>query len=154
METGTQNHEGIVGAAAAVEFLASLVAGPIRRVRLQTVFDALHDRATVLVEQLWRGLSEIQGVRVYGPLPTEPRTPTVSFSVSGVPSVAVCRRLAEAGVFASHGDFYATTAVRRLGVPGDRLVRVGCACYTTGEEIDRLLAVVRDVATNRSFLPA
>jgi selenocysteine lyase/cysteine desulfurase len=145
LETGTQNHEGIVGAAAAVEFLTSLASGATRRVRLQTVFDALHDRASVLVDQLWRGLSEIQGVRLYGPLPTEPRTPTVSFTVSGVSSDAVCRRLAEAAVFASHGDFYATTAVRRLGCSGDGLVRVGCACYTTGEEIDRLLDVVRDV---------
>jgi selenocysteine lyase/cysteine desulfurase len=94
-------------------------------------------------------LSEIPGVRVYGSPPTEPRTPTVSFTAGGVPSDDVCRRLAESGVFASHGDFYATTAVRRLGAPEGGLVRVGCACYTTDEEIVRLLAVVRDLATSR-----
>src|SRR5262249_58661281 len=31
LETGTQNHEGIVGAAAAVDFLAMLADGPCRR---------------------------------------------------------------------------------------------------------------------------
>ena len=149
METGTQNHEGIVGAAAAVDFLDSLAAGPNRRVRLQTVYDALHERAGSLIERLWRGLSEVPGVRLYGPPPTEPRTPTVSFAISGVPSDAVCRRLAEEGIFASHGDFYATTAVRRLEVPEDGLVRVGCACYSTSEEIDRLLAVVLSLASGR-----
>ena len=40
METGTQNHEGIVGAAAAVEFLASLGQGPTRRGRLESAFAA------------------------------------------------------------------------------------------------------------------
>ena len=38
-ETGTQNHEGIAGAAAAVEFLASLASGGTRRDRLRTAFD-------------------------------------------------------------------------------------------------------------------
>jgi selenocysteine lyase/cysteine desulfurase len=41
-------------------------------------------------------------------------------------------------VFVSSGDFYATTVVERLGV-SDGLVRAGCACYTTEEEVDRLI---------------
>jgi selenocysteine lyase/cysteine desulfurase len=143
LETGTQNHEGIVGAAAAVDFLAGLTDGPTRRDRLRTVFDVLHERGAALVERLWQGLSEIDGVHLYGPPPAEPRTPTVSFTVGDLPSEAVCRRLAGAAIFASHGDFYATTAIERLGQSGPGLVRIGCACYTTEEEIDRLLAAVR-----------
>jgi cysteine desulfurase family protein (TIGR01976 family) len=146
LETGTQNHEGIVGAAAAVEFLASLADGPTRRARLQAAFDGLHERAMALVEHVWRGLTGIQGVRLFGPPPTAPRTPTVSFTVGSVPSAEVCRRLADLGLFASHGDFYASTAVERLGCSREGLVRVGCACYTTEEEIDRLLAAVREIA--------
>ena len=145
LETGTQNHEGIVGAAAAVEFLAALADGPTRRDRLRATFDVLHERGTALVERLWRGLTEIDGVRLYGPSPAEPRTPTVSFTVGDLPSEEVCRRLADRGIFASHGDFYATTVVERLGLSGRGLVRIGCACYTTEEEIDRLLAAVREI---------
>ena len=82
----------------------------------------------------------------HGPAPSEPRTPTVSFVLDGIPSVEVCRRLADRGLFASHGDFYATTAVERLGLSREGLVRIGCACYTTDEEIDRLLEFVRGIA--------
>jgi selenocysteine lyase/cysteine desulfurase len=99
-----------------------------------------------VVERLWRELDEIPGVRLYGPPPSEPRTPTVSFAVGEVPSDEVCLRLADRGIFASHGNFYAATAVERLGLSGRGLVRIGCACYTTGQEIDRLLAAVREVA--------
>jgi selenocysteine lyase/cysteine desulfurase len=51
----------------------------------------------------------------------------------------VAKSLAERGIFLSHGDFYATTVVERLGLTPDGLVRAGCACYTTVEEVDRLL---------------
>jgi selenocysteine lyase/cysteine desulfurase len=146
LETGTQNHEGMVGAAAAVGFLASLADGPTRRARLRNAFDALHERGRALTETLWGGLSDIKGVRLYGPPPSEPRTPTVSFVVEGRPSIEVCRRLADRGLFASHGDFYARTVTERLGLAQEGLVRVGCACYTTDEEIERLLEAVREVA--------
>jgi selenocysteine lyase/cysteine desulfurase len=43
----------------------------------------------------------------------------------------------------SNGDFYATTIVERLGLAGDGLVRAGCACYTTEDEVERLIAGVR-----------
>ena len=39
----------------------------------------------------------------------------------------------------SHGDFYAATVVERLGLGAEGLVRAGCACYTTEEEIDSAL---------------
>src|SRR5712675_2811450 len=61
-ETGTQNHEGIAGAAAAVDFLASLAPAPTRRERLGTGFRQLHERGQTLIKQLWDGLSEIERV--------------------------------------------------------------------------------------------
>ena len=87
---------------------------------------------------------------VYGPPPSEPRTPTVSFTVSGLASEAVARALAERAVFASNGDFYATTVVARLGHAVDGVVRAGCACYTTLDEVERLLEGVRVLAHGRS----
>ena len=144
LETGTQNHEGIMGAAAAVRFLASLAGGFEGREALQATFDALHARGRCLVERLWTGLRAIQGVSVYGPPPDRPRTPTVSFTVEGQDPGDVAARLARAGVFVSHGDFYATTIVRRLAPAG--LVRAGCACYTTDEEVERLIDGVTDLA--------
>jgi cysteine desulfurase family protein (TIGR01976 family) len=153
LETGTQNHEGIVGAAAAVEFLASLAEGPTRRARMEGAFKALHARGQQLVERLWSGLRALEGVAVYGPSPSEPRTPTVSFALRGVPSDDVARALAGKAVFVSNGDFYATTAVARLGHAADGVVRAGCACYTTLDEVERLLdgvgALVRRAGSPR-----
>jgi cysteine desulfurase family protein (TIGR01976 family) len=146
LETGTQNHEGIVGARAAVDFLASLAEGATRRERLEATFAALHARGQELLERLWSGLHALPSVRVYGPAPGEPRTPTVSFVVDGVPAETVARSLAERAVFVSHGDFYATTVVEQLGQAEAGLVRAGCACYTHADEVDRLLSAVADVA--------
>ena len=138
-ETGTQNHEGIAGAAAAVEFLASLASGPTRRDRLRAAFAGLHQRGRDLLEQFWSGLTSIDGVRIYGPPFDAPRTPTIAFTVNGIPSIDVAKKLAREGIFASNGDFYAATVIERLGLGEDGVVRAGCACYTTSEEIKRLV---------------
>ena len=149
LETGTQNHEGIVGAAAAVDFLASLTTTPgqTRRQALASVFDALHARGQALITRLFTGLAAIPGVTVYGPPPSAPRTPTVAFVVADRPSDEVARELVSRGLFLSNGDFYATTIVERLGHAADGVVRAGCACYTTDEEVERLIAAVAEIAS-------
>jgi selenocysteine lyase/cysteine desulfurase len=179
LETGTQSHEAIVGARAAVDFLASLgslvatrrrepwerasedfkddetlvgsesagkaATGADRRVALAKSFAALHAHGELLFTRLWGGLQQIPGVKLFGPEPGKPRTPTVGFTLAGHSSDSVAEALAEQGVFVSNGDFYAMTLVERLGVT-DGLVRAGCACYTTLEEIERLLNGVRQLA--------
>jgi cysteine desulfurase family protein (TIGR01976 family) len=144
-ETGTQNHEGIAGAAAAVDFLASLAPGPTLHGRLDAAFRQLHEHGDALITQLWNGLREIERVRLYGLPPGTARTPTIAFTINDVPSIEVAKNLAERGIFLSHGDFYALTVVERLGLAPDGLVRAGCACYTTAEEIDRLLGAVGEL---------
>jgi cysteine desulfurase family protein (TIGR01976 family) len=152
LETGTQNHEGIVGAGAAVDFLASLAGetrgGQSRRSRLTRAYSTLFARGEALLERMWRGLDAIPGVTLFGPPPGQPRTPTVAFAVAGRASEDVARRLARRGVFVSHGDFYAATAIRRIGREADGVVRAGCACYTTAEEVDRLLEAVALLPTD------
>jgi len=144
LETGTLNHEGIVGAGAAVDFLASLSGERLpRRERLARVSQSLHERGEELLAQLWHGLEAIAQVELYGPPPGSARTATLSFAVAGHASAAVAAFLAARGVFVSHGDFYATTAVRVLGHEHDGLVRAGCAAYTTADEVARLIEGVR-----------
>jgi cysteine desulfurase family protein (TIGR01976 family) len=151
LETGTQNHEGIAGLKAAIEFLVSLAPGEgTRRARLVTTFDTLHQRGEALLRRMWEGLGGISGVRRFGPPPGMPRTPTVSFAVEGRSSAEVAGACAARGVFVSNGDFYATTVVERLGYGREGLVRAGCACYTTAEEVDRLLGCVRLAAAGAS----
>ena len=172
-ETGTLNHEGIAGAAAAVDFLASLAgeaelnspailagksgdAGSTRpkkgrlsdgsrRQRLGRAMEAIHQRCTALTRQMWNGLAEIDGVTLYGPSLDAPRTSTVAFTVRGIASPEVARRLADRGMFVSHGNFYAATVIERLGLGREGLVRAGCACYTTADEVERLVDGVREI---------
>jgi len=167
-EMGTQNHEGIAGAAAAVDFYASLAGYADasgseryrtandserdqdstlnRRAALVNAFAGLRAHSSPQVVKLWDALSSINGVRLFGPPPHIARTPTVSFIVKNVASTEVARRLAERGLFVSHGDFYAQTVVDRLGLQPEGLVRVGCACYTSDEEIERLIEAIRELA--------
>lgn len=155
-ETGTVNAEGMAGTTAAVEFLAGLVKGGrkatandalTRADRLDTLFPELEERERALLGRLWEGLEEIPGVRLYGPPPAEDRAPTLSFSVNGIHSRKVSSRLAdEAGAFLSHGNFYAATAVERLGMKEDGLVRAGISIYTTSEEVDRVVEGVTRIA--------
>jgi cysteine desulfurase family protein (TIGR01976 family) len=148
LETGTQNHEGIVGAAAAVDFLAGIGAAGdehARRTALESTFAALHQRGETLVHRLWDGLSAIEGVTLYGPPPGHPRTPTVGFTVRGHSTDDVATALAQRGVFVSNGDFYAATIIDRLGLGTQGLVRAGCSCYTTDEEVERLIVGVQQL---------
>ena len=148
LETGTLNHEGIAGAAAAVAFLAGLHPDPNldRRLRLALVYEALDQRGHEQVSKLWSELDAIPGVKLFGPGPDQERTSTLSFLVEGVPSERVTYQLAEQGVFTSHGDFYASTVVERLGLIPDGLVRAGCACYTSDSEIERLAHGVQKIS--------
>ena len=148
LETGTQNHEGIIGAAAAVNYLASIGGeGGSRRERLTRAFRALHARGERLFAQLWDGLSAIPGVTIYGPPAGSPRTPTVSFTVRGHTTLEVAQHLVKTGVYASNGDFYAATVAQVLGRGDDGFVRAGAACYTSEEEVGRLVEGVRTLSS-------
>jgi selenocysteine lyase/cysteine desulfurase len=95
-------------------------------------------------------MAAIRGVRVYGPPPDAARTPTMSFTVAGVPADDVASRLAKHGLFLSSGDFYATTVIERLGQAQHGVVRAGCACYTTEAELDRLADAVERIASGHN----
>lgn len=151
LETGTLSHEGMAGSAEAVDFLADLAfpgsdEGRDRRSRLVAAFEGLHERSAEMFRRLWDGLEALDRVTLYGPPPGPDRTPTVAFSVKGLDAEAVVRRLAHGvAAFLSHGDFYASTVVEDLRPGEGGLVRAGLACYSTVEEVDRLLAGIADL---------
>lgn len=145
LETGTQNHEGIVGSGAVVDFLASFGRGASRREKLRSAYAGMHERASGLFAQLWSGLGAIRGVTRYGPPPTRPRSPTVSIAIHGVTASDAAHELSREGLFLSHGDFYATTVAERFQPPGGFL-RIGIVGYTSAGEIQRLLSGIERLA--------
>jgi cysteine desulfurase family protein (TIGR01976 family) len=146
LETGTLAFEALAGATAAVEFLASLGGddpGGERRPRLRAGYAVLHDRGEALFRRLWDGLAELAGVTLYGPPPGQSRTPTLGFTVDGISPGDAAAHLASRGLFLSHGDFYATSVIDRLGVrERGGLLRAGIVAYTTADEVDRLVGGV------------
>lgn len=143
LETGTLNHEGIVGTRAAIDFLASLAeTGATRRQRLVDAMTRLDREGQTLVARLWNGLAQLPCVRLFGPPPGRPRTATLSFAYRHMLPRTVAEQLAESAIFASSGDFYASTVIARVGHAPEGLVRAGCACYTTADEVDRFVAAV------------
>lgn len=152
VETGTLPFEALAGATAAIEFLASLAQpsgddGTSRRDRLEAAYRWLQQRGEALFRRLWDGLYDVDGVTLYGPPPGEPRTPTLGFTIDGISPRDAVGRLAEWGLFLSHGDFYATSVIDRLGVrERGGLLRAGIVAYTTAGEIDRLVDGVSELA--------
>ncbi|MET7456017.1 cysteine desulfurase-like protein [Streptomyces sp. NPDC005574] len=138
-ELGTLPYELLAGARAAVDFLAGLApeASGSRRERLLAAFTALEAHEEVLRSRIERGLAEIPGLTVYSRAAR--RTPTLLFTLAGRESAAVSARLAERGVDAPAGTFYAAEAARRLGLADVGGVRVGLAPYSSEEDVDRLL---------------
>ncbi|TVT11635.1 cysteine desulfurase-like protein [Amycolatopsis bartoniae] len=141
-ELGTLPYELLAGATAAIDFLAGLVPGTgSRRERLLASMRALEEYENALLLRLDEGLAGIDEVTRYGS-PTRHRTPTVLFTVDGVPPDEVYRRLADRGVNAPAGSFYALECSRHLGLGDAGAVRAGIAPYTNESDVDRLLAAV------------
>ncbi|WP_199430578.1 cysteine desulfurase-like protein [Qaidamihabitans albus] len=148
-ELGTLPYELLAGTTAAVDFLAGLVpASGSRRERLTGSMRALEEYEDGLARRLDAGLAKLGGVTRYG-APDRQRTPTVLFSVDGVPPATVYEGLARRGVNAPAGSFYALECSRHLGLGDGGAVRAGIAPYTTESEVDRLLAAVAEIAARR-----
>ena len=68
--------------------------------------------------------------------------PSVARAFALPDSRAAAQKLSESGIFASNGNFYALTVIEKFGLAEKGLVRAGCACYTTVEEVERLIDAV------------
>ena len=151
-ELGTLPYELLAGVTAAVDFLADLVPGDevtmSRRDRLVRSMTALEEYEDALHARMRAGLEQIEGVHLYGHAPL--RTPTELFSIDGVDSADVYRRLAERGVNAPASSFYAIEASEWIGLGSRGAVRVGLAPYTNQDDVDRLLEGVALIASGRS----
>lgn len=151
-ELGTLPYELLAGVTAAVDFLAGLkpaAAGHAvpRRERLAASMGALESHEDALIGRLWAGLEQVPGVRIFSN--AAHRTPTVLFEVSGIASADLSADLAAAGVNAPAGHFYAVEASGRLGLGGHGAVRAGLAPYSSTDDVDRLIAAVRDAQAVR-----
>ncbi|MHC5256800.1 cysteine desulfurase-like protein [Streptomyces sp. UC4497] len=146
-ELGTLPYELLAGASAAVDFLADLSVGArgSRRERLIASFAALEEHEDALRQRMERGLADLGGITLYSR--AERRTPTLLFTVEGRSPAEISRDLADHGIDAPAGSFYALEASRRLGLGDTGGVRVGLAPYSSAEDVERLLTALKSVVS-------
>jgi cysteine desulfurase family protein (TIGR01976 family) len=154
-ENGTQNHEGIAGTLAAVEYLAKLAQGGSsvsRRSRIVAAMNRIQEYERTLCRDLLSGLLAVKGLHLYGitdPARMRERVPTVSFRLEGFSPRQVAEHLGRRGVFVWHGNYYAISLTERLGVEEKGgMVRVGLAHYNTAVEVERLVEELRDLTSS------
>ena len=154
-ESGTQNHEGMAGVIAAVEYLADLGRHHAPEVRtrreaLAAAYDAIVQYERELAERLINGLLEMPGLTFYGikdPERFNQRTPTVAIRMEGYTPRELAEHLGKRGIFTWDGNYYAVDLAERLGVQqSGGMLRIGLAHYNTAEEVDRLLTELRGLA--------
>jgi len=145
-ETGTQSFESLAGVTAAIDYLASLGDGGDRRTRLVDAFDRIRAHEEQLSLRFLRGLGELPRVRAYGissPERIAERVSTFAVSVDGLTPREVATRLGDHGLLVWDGHYYAIAVMEALGVLDlGGLVRIGFVHYTTGWEVDRVLAAL------------
>ncbi|MGC0342889.1 cysteine desulfurase-like protein [Streptomyces sp. SLBN-8D4] len=144
-ELGTLPYEFLAGTAAAVDFLAERLdadATGSRRERLAAGFAALEAHEHVLRTRIDEGLAALDGVTVHSR--AVDRTPTVLLTFENHSTADAYAFLAERGVQAPAGSFYAIEASRHLGLGDTGGLRVGLAPYNDLEDVDRLLTGLTD----------
>jgi cysteine desulfurase family protein (TIGR01976 family) len=154
-ESGTQIHELIVGIGAAVEYLAELgrrcdASAKTRREALAAAYHSTVAHETGIIWRLIEGLKNIPGARIYGitDLPrSAERCSTLSLRIGNHHPTAIASFLGERGIFTWDGNYYALNLSERLGVESQGgMLRIGLVHYNTAEEVDRLLAALREFA--------
>src|SRR2546428_7381020 len=153
-EWGTLNHECIAGITACIDYLADLgrhvdPSASTRRAALLAAYRAIQKHERGLMELLIRGLLVFPGLKLYGisdPKRFDQRCPTVAVRIAGHTPLQLATKLGERGFFTWDGNYYALNLTERLGVEMDGgFLRIGLAHYNTAEEVERLLAAMREI---------
>jgi selenocysteine lyase/cysteine desulfurase len=150
--TGTQNHEGITGTKAAIDYLMQLgrnLAGDAtlpRRAALEAALGAIGEYERDLARQMLEGLACIPEIKVWGITQLDrlrERVPTVSLTHSQLAPAELAEYLGHRGLFVWHGNYYALQLTEALGLEPHGMVRIGLVHYNTSAEVDRLLDALR-----------
>lgn len=125
-EAGTPHIAGVVGLAAAMEYVQSVG------------FDAIQRAEADLLAYAVERLGTVEGIRFVGT--AERKAPVVSFLVGNTHPYDVGSIIDRLGVAVRTGHHCTQPLMKRLGIPGT--VRASMAFYNTRDEIDRLVTGV------------
>ncbi len=151
--TGTQNHEGIAGVKAAIEYLADIGlrtvgAASSRREALVAAFEAIEAHERRLMTALLEGFSTLPEITVWGIREAarfDQRVPTFGITHSRISPEPMAQHLAARGIFVWHGNFYALPLTETLDLEPQGMVRIGLLHYNDMNEVQRLLDALREL---------
>lgn len=128
-EAGTPNVAGAVGMAAAVEYLEGVG------------LDAVHHHEAALTAEAVSALSNVDGMRILGPVRGDERAGVLPFVIEGTSAQDVATILDAEGIAVRAGHHCAQLVVDRYGLTAT--VRASFYLYNTIEEVALLAAGVR-----------
>jgi len=171
-EWGTLNHECIAGIAACVEYLADLgrhhgtcgdsrpgrpssearpAATTTRRAAIESAYGAIHEHESGLLKKIIAGLLQIPGLKIYGitdPARFDQRCATLAVRIPGHTPLELATKLGDRGFFTWDGNYYALNLTEHLDVEkSGGFLRIGLVHYNTADEVDRLLAALREIVS-------
>ncbi len=153
-EWGTLNHECIAGIAACVEYLADVGrrARPevaTRRAAIEAAYEAIHEHERALLKRMIAGLQKIPGLKIYGitnPARLHERCATLAVRIANHTPLELATKLGDRGFFTWDGNYYALNLTEHLDVEkSGGFLRIGIVHYNTQDEVDRLLAALREI---------
>ncbi|HVJ68936.1 MAG TPA: aminotransferase class V-fold PLP-dependent enzyme, partial [Caulifigura sp.] len=135
-EAGNHNAPGLVGLAAAIDWI------------LEQGLESLRSQEVVHTGRLLDGLQKLRGVSVPGPAAAEARVGTVSFQLEGLdPQTTASLLETEFGIESRAGLHCAPRMHAALGtLSSGGTVRLSTGPFTTNEEIDAALQAVQCLA--------
>lgn len=158
--TGTQNHEGLAGVAAAINYLAEIgAAQPTNKSKLPTLsgrcldvhagLAAIQEYETDLSRRMLAALVDRPRFKVWGITNAnrlDQRVPTFALTLADRPAQQIAEHLAEREIYTWSGNMYALQLTEQLGLE-DRggILRVGLIHYNTAEEIARLMLALDEL---------
>jgi cysteine desulfurase/selenocysteine lyase len=104
--------------------------------------EAIREHEQEIAAYALEQLSQVPGLRIFGPPPGPGRLGPVSFELNGVHAHDVSEILDRHGVAVRAGHHCAQPLMDRLGIPAT--ARASFGAYSTPEEIDRLVEGLED----------
>jgi selenocysteine lyase/cysteine desulfurase len=154
--TGTQNHEGIAGTTAAIDYLASLsgaINSTSKRTQLEQAFNKIEEHEKALSSCFLEGIRKLDGIEIVGlkDLTTiNQRVATFSLTSKKVPANIFAKELALKGIFAYSGNFYAKTLMETLGYEGKGgVLRIGFVHYNDLNQVEVILDELKRILTSK-----
>jgi selenocysteine lyase/cysteine desulfurase len=143
------DHAQVAACAGIADYIDALAAhhgitgSPTERNR--GVHDLMRAHEVALLQPLLDHLKERNSVRLLGPGDAAARAPTVALALDR-PGAEAAAALAEHGIMAGGGDFYAQRPLGAMGIdPGHGVLRLSFVHYTSADEVARLMVALDDI---------